>query len=66
MHTSEKRRAAPGSTAQIEVEINDRDNIEISSAAQRRAAARLAAQFGLSLSVALVVAALAGLGGRPA
>ena len=68
MRTEKKNPASPARArgADEHRKINSREPIPIYSDAQRRAAARLAPQIGLSVSVALVVVTLAGLGGRPA
>lgn len=65
MHLEKRNPEAPGRALRVksQAEVNTDDTIEISTGTQRRAAARIAAQFGLSMSVALVVATLAGLGG---
>lgn len=47
----------------VTVEVNNADPSPICTSLQRQAAARLAARFGLGMSLALVVATLAGIGG---
>jgi len=50
--------------AEVDRKADSGDITPIAGTLQRRAAARLAARFGLTASVALVVAGLAGLGRR--
>ena len=67
MARPENGNAAPAGTGDrvecLHGEVNRIDRSEIYSASQRRAAARIAARCGFSLSMALVVATLSGLGG---
>jgi hypothetical protein len=66
MHLEKRKPPAGtgGSNYCVVLEADAFEDSPIASAAQRRVAARLAAQFGLSMSVAIVVAVLAGIGGR--
>lgn len=66
MHCEKEGPAAPGSAHGVRKstgEVNIGDDTSLYTQTQRRAAAKLAAAFGLSLSFALTIAVMAGLGG---